>query len=148
MAILETQLDINHRIRHEHEHLRDVLGVVNRILAAHRSSAEDVVDQLSALREELEMHFHTEEAEGFFEELTEMAPRLMRHTTKLCQDHVRMLNEMGELVFQASHGDGSADWWSLMEQTFRDFSKALMQHEHRENELLQEAFGDDLGSHD
>jgi len=148
MATLQTQLDINERIRHEHEHLRDVLGVVNRILAAHQSSVDDVVEQFMALREELEMHFHSEEAEGFFEQVIDLAPQLMRHTTKLCQDHVRMLSEIGELVMQASHGDGSDDWWNVMEATFRDFSRALIQHEHRENELLQQAFDEDIGLHD
>lgn len=141
-------LDINERIRQEHERLRNLLGSIARGLLARQGTVEDVVQQFSLLRDELQAHFEEEEHQGFFDQITDQAPRFARQTTKLCDEHIQMLNEVTGLIGQAEVGDGSNGWWSAMESAFHDLSKELMQHEHEENELLQVAYSDDIGSKD
>ncbi len=140
--------DINEAIRKEHDELRTMLGEVGQILAARQVSIEDVVRKLSSLRDQLETHFRHEEAEGFFEQIADQAPRLARRVNNLCTEHVEMLAEIDGLMEQAMQGDGSEGWWRYIGAEFHGLSKRLMEHEREENELLQRAYTDDIGSKD
>jgi len=52
-----------------------------------------------------------------------------------------------ELVHLASNDDGS-QWRQRLRAKFHDFGARLMHHETKENELLLEAYGDDIGDKD
>jgi iron-sulfur cluster repair protein YtfE (RIC family) len=140
--------DINEAIRHEHEQLRELLGAIGQTLTIREVPFDAVVRKFSLLRDQLESHFHHEEADGFFEQIADHAPRLAGRVSKLCAAHVEMLGEIDGLTEQAMQGDGSDGWWCFLEASFQDFAKRLMAHEREENALLHQAYCDDIGNKD
>ena len=76
------------------------------------------------------------------------APRLSDNVESLKRDHQSLLSAVRKLNQVASQGNGSSDWWQQLEQAFHQFSTDLMHHESTENELLQQAYTDDIGTGD
>ena len=141
-------VEVNEAIRREHAELRALLGQMSEILSARQVPLEEVVRKLSSLRDQLDSHFRHEESEGFFEQIADHAPRLAGRIKGLCSEHVNMLDDLDELLEQVMQGDGSDGWWQFIAAAFHDLSKRLMEHERVENELLQRAYTDDIGSKD
>jgi hypothetical protein len=56
-----------------------------------------------------------------------------------------MLRDADELCRFAAAGSPSMPWWRELSLRCHEFSKRLMQHEHEENRLLQEARQSDIG---
>lgn len=135
-------------MRREHEELRELLGKVRRVIAKRAESVAHVSDILASLVTHVETHFADEEVEGLFDELAEQAPRLTERTEQLRQEHVQLRAAIGKLAELAASGDTSSDWWQQLETAFHQFSTQLMHHETKENELLQEAYTEDIGSQD
>jgi iron-sulfur cluster repair protein YtfE (RIC family) len=143
-----SELEIHERIRQEHDRLRDLLGQISREMSSHRGSAAGLTRQFRSLRDQLQAHFIEEEDHGFFDQITDHAPRFAGQTQKLCDEHVDMLEKVDKLVTRSGQGDGSDEWWSDLVSAFHDLSRELMQHEHEENDLLQQAYEDDIGEKD
>jgi hypothetical protein len=59
-----------------------------------------------------------------------------------------MTDAVGDLCKAASTGDGSAEWWQNLDEAFHGLSKDLMHHENHENQILQDAYTDDIGAGD
>ena len=140
--------DINEQIRQQHEQLRDLAHSISQALGVRQLPPDEIVRQLSVLRDGLESHFRNEETAGFLEQIAEHAPRLAGRTARLCAEHLEILSETNNLLEQVMQGDGSEGWWCFIEAAFHDFRKRLMEHEREENELLQRAYSDDIGSKD
>jgi len=140
--------DVNEAICNEHKQLRALLSEMGQILATRQVPLDTVVRKLSLLRDQLESHFRHEESEGFFDQISDHAPRLAGRITHLCVEHIDMLGELDSLLGQAMQGDGSEGWWCYMGASFQDLSRRLLEHEREENELLQRAYTDDIGSKD
>ncbi len=102
----------------------------------------------ASLCNQIETHFGEEETAGFFDDIVAQAPRLSQQTEHVCDEHGCLLETVRKLANQANDGDGSTDWWQRLESAFREFSKRLMQHESKENDLLFQAYYDDIGSPD
>ena len=83
-----------------------------------------------------------------FDEIIEQAPRLADQAGQLCQEHVQLMEAMDQLNQLAGTQTGSAEWWQQLADRFHLLSKDLMHHEHKENELLQDAYENDIGSKD
>jgi len=143
-----TPQEVQERIRKEHEHLRELLGQISREMASHRGTPAKLARQFHSLRDQLHAHFVEEEDHGFFEQITDQAPRFGAQTQKLCDQHVEMLEKVDSLINQAELGDGIEPWWEGLVAAFHDLSRELMQHEHEENELLQKAYSVDIGEKD
>ncbi len=136
---------LHDRIRQEHEELRELLGKVRRTLAQRLGSAASVAEMLQSLDGHLQEHFDEEEGlDGFFDEVCSQAPRLSERAEALKQEHAWLSNALRELV-ECADEPGCDDWWQELERKFHEFSRAVMQHESKENELLQETYGDDIG---
>jgi len=140
--------EIHKRIREEHDRLRNLLGQISREMSARKGTAADLAQQFQSLRDQLHEHFVEEEDHGFFEQITSQAPRFVSQTQKLCDEHVEMLEKVDQLISRAGQGDGSDEWWSGLVGAFHELSRELMQHEHEENDLLQQAYSDDIGEKD
>ncbi len=139
------QLD---EIRREHAELRELLGQVHHAVANRLRTVAQVAELLATLSDHIETHFQEEEFGGFFDEVVSQAPRLSERTDALREEHQRLLTLVNQLSDLALQGNGSDDWWEKLERQFHEFSKDLMHHEHKENELLQEAFVEDIGAND
>ena len=108
----------------------------------------EVVAQFQRLREELVEHFHYEEEGGFFKDVVERAPRYSEQIDELCQEHVQSLQDLDQMTHDAEVGEPTGEWWDDLSHRFHEFSNQLMNHEARENQLLQNAYGIDLGAND
>lgn len=145
MTSKPSRSDALEEIRREHEELRGLLGNVRQTLAKRLATVANVAETIGKLCEEVETHFTQEEIDGFFDQVVEQAPRLSNDTDQLRSEHVQLREVIRKLSDCASKGDGSDDWWQGIEAQFHEFSKQLMRHESKENELLQSAFTDDIG---
>ena len=85
------------RIMQEHDALRDKLGWIHGTIENAKPSAEEVEGLLRDFQSMLEVHFVHEETYGFFQEITDKAPRLLDRARMLCEEHRRMLSDAAEL---------------------------------------------------
>jgi iron-sulfur cluster repair protein YtfE (RIC family) len=135
-------------IQREHEELGELLGDVTRTLAKRLVSVSQVAEMIGTLVEQLEQHFDEEETGGFFDQIVSQTPRHAERCKSLREEHTWLLASIRELNEQASLGDDSDDWWQRLESKFHEFSKELMQHESKENELVQKVYTEDIGPAD
>ena len=142
----QTKHALLEEIRKEHEELREVLGVVHRTLGKREAAVATVAEMLSLLGDDVAAHFSDEESAGFFDDVLDRAPRLSNRIDALRGEHQQLSATVARLQVVATNGDGSSDWWQQIETAFHDFSKELMHHETTENELLLEAYTDDIGT--
>lgn len=142
---MSKEQQIYDEIRREHEHLRELLGDLHQALIERRESVNNLTGMMTSLQEHVRAHFHEEEECGFFSEVTAQAPRMSDRADELKNEHVDLGARVVELVTIASEED---ELCKSLDTKFHDFSKALMQHESKENELLLDAYEDDIGSAD
>lgn len=146
-----TQTDrskVYQHIRDEHEALRQLLGHLHQVLTGRTQMPDHVAEMIASLRKHLTTHFREEEEDGFFDEIVEQAPRLSGQAGQLCEEHISLREAVEELDRVAATKTGSASWWEEVTERFHRLSKKLMHHEHKENELLQDAYENDIGAKD
>ena len=136
------------QVEQEHEELRELIGTIHKTLADPTSTVTQVREKLVALCDKLESHFRTEEEDGFFTQITDQAPRLTDQADKLCDEHRTMLDEAKSLAIRAIRCDQFHELQQEIQPAFHEFSKHLMHHESEENEMLQEAYWEDIGPGD
>lgn len=134
--------------RLEHEQIREQIELLHRQLVQRRASLEDIEQSLIALRDILFSHFHSEERDGFFEQIVARAPQLSRQADVLTHEHTALLNELDGLIQSVQGISGRPLCWQTLDMSFDDFTKKLMHHESAENGILQQAYVDDLGTKD
>jgi iron-sulfur cluster repair protein YtfE (RIC family) len=142
------EAEVFENIQREHEELRENIAHIHQLLAAHNTPGDELATQLHHLHTALVEHFWHEEHKGFFDEVVAQAPQLTRQAHKLCAEHQEMLHTASELARFAAAGAGSETWWRELSSRFHVFGKQLMHHEGEENSLLQQAYQDDVGTHD
>ena len=135
------------QIQQDHAELRKLLGEVHQALSRREASVDAVASLIESLTVHLEAHFQEEEATGVFDQVTAREPRLCDRASALCAEHDQLRKTAAALNQAAKSADG-ADWWDRLETAFHEFSKDLMRHEHEENELVQEAYEQDIGAGD
>ena len=135
-------------IRREHGELRNLLAGLHKVLGDRLEGVNDVSRRMESLSAHIETHFNQEELAGFFDRIVDRAPRLSEQIDDLRAEHQSMLGEVRSLHEVALGGDGSPGWWQRLEDKFHEFSKELMHHEHKENQLLQQAYDEDIGAAD
>lgn len=142
---MSKEKQIYDEIRREHEHLRELLGNLHQALIERREAANKLSEMMTSLQEHVRVHFHEEEEGGFFSEVTAQAPRMSDRADELKNEHVDLGAMVVELVTIANEEN---ELCKSLDTKFHDFSRALMQHESKENELLLDAYEDDIGSAD
>ncbi len=140
--------DLCEQIQREHDELRELLGNVHQTLVNRSESVANVAQVMGSLREHAITHFREEEEDGFFDQVISIAPRVTERANGIRDEHQQLAAEVDRLVEMTSGGDGSPAWWQQLNDAFHEFSKDLMHHESKENELLQEVYTEDIGSAD
>ena len=156
MAVISTKtLTVNaayfQEIKQDNERLNEVAErtrkALSRELIALRPAAR-MLELLSELRDQLATHFALEEAVGYFEDPIAVAPRISRHAESLRQEHETLYAEIADLAEEAERiayePSTHRDVVRLIGR-FRQFDHRWQQHETAENELIFEAFFEDLG---
>ena len=100
------------------------------------------------LAEILETHFRHEEQGGYLKEALRRAPHLITRTDALLEQHQSLSEQVETLRLLAHSGVESPAWWSRVESDFQKFASQLLNHEHAENNVIQEAFTEDIGTGD
>ncbi|MBI2479311.1 MAG: hypothetical protein HYV60_11950 [Planctomycetia bacterium] len=126
-----TQLD---PFVHEHERLHQALGELRGLLKE-RHSPKKVARAFAEFAEHVQAHFvHEEAAEGFFDSVV--------------AEHATLSRELTGLLQHAKESVVSDESWSRLSEEFDLFWRSFCRHERSENDLVQEAFHDDIGSKD
>jgi hypothetical protein len=110
-----------------------------------------LIDKLCLLRDQLALHFALEEAYGYFEDPVHVAPRLGRQADQLRNEHKRLYLDFCELVDRAErmfYDEQHAALALWLGPEFLEFDQRLRSHEERENELIFQAYEDDIGGGD
>lgn len=105
-------------------------------------------DLLEQLRDQSALHFALEEAYGYFDDPVDAAPRLAHQAELLRGQHSELYRELVGIVEAADellHHERAAAGAATIAGRCRQFLAAFQRHEAAENELLLEAFADDLG---
>ena len=136
------------QVRREHDRLRELLGSMHRVLADRHEGGDEVAAMFDSLCQRLDSHFHTEDEGELFEQIIDHAPHLADRANATRAAHDGLLNRIQEIAEQAHAKTGSDQWWQQLSEEFQHFGTELMQHENQEGELIQEAYGDDIGSKD
>ena len=97
-----------------------------------------------ALRE----HFAVEEEGGYFADILKVAPRLSRRAARLEQNHKEFTERLERLLALVRYAADAPGGWDRVRVGLEGFLQALRAHEDEENELVREAFMDDLGHGD
>jgi len=155
MAVVTRTLALNaaflQEIKEDNRQLRQLLCATETIFSdlgdvfpAH----QDVVELLWRLRDQLAMHFALEDAYGYFDDAIAEAPRLSERAKVLRREHDDLFLQICELVEEAEqllYGECSIRHRALLAERYLAFHIAFHRHEALENELILQAFDDDIG---
>jgi predicted nuclease with TOPRIM domain len=105
-------------------------------------------DLINELRDQIAMHFALEEAYGYFDDAVCEAPRLSERAGELRAEHGELFVTLCDLVDDAErlrYNHNRKRLRRMVSCRFVDFHQQLQDHESRENELIFDAFDDDIG---
>ena len=136
------------QIREQHIELRRRMREVEALLGD--SAGDDVAARRGRLDElladfevALSEHFAIEEQGGYFAEVLAVAPRLSGRVARLGGNHPAFRRRLTRL---RQHIPDPTIAWPDVEARVAALLKALADHESAENDLVHEAFMQDLGS--
>lgn len=136
-------------IKEDNQRLRDLLRDATQILSLPRPApALVLVQTLHALCDQLAMHFALENAYGYLDDALEIAPRLSRRARALRGEHEQLFADFCAIIGKAEgllDDDQPHHKLTHVAVLFFDFQARFQAHEACENELIFEAFDDDLG---
>jgi hypothetical protein len=101
--------------------------------------------RLRATRAHITKHFRFEEQEGYMDAVRKREPRLERTIRQLAEEHHELAQSLEALI-------GDVEGATRVEGKFcdhiRSWVERVRRHERRENGLVQNAFGLDIGAED
>lgn len=137
------------RFFEEHERIEALLEELETAVSKRDRPPSEVIRLLSELPVHLEAHFAFEEAGRFFDEGMLRAPHLQPKADKILAEHSPLVDAAKALATDAAGDDpGSPGWWERVRDRFLAVKNDLSRHEHAENDLVQEAYIQDLGARD
>ncbi|MDX1947943.1 MAG: hemerythrin domain-containing protein [Pirellulaceae bacterium] len=110
-----------------------------------------LIDKLGQFRDQLALHFALEEAYGYFDDPLDVAPRLSHQADLLRSEHRELYLDCCELVERAErmfYDEQHATLALWIGDEFLLFDERLRSHESRENDLIYEAYDEDIGGGD
>lgn len=140
--------NVGAKILTEHEDLRALLQASERHVQQPAGSdawLENLRETLSGLVELCVEHFRLEEQAGLHVQLREQSPRLAFRLENLLSDHLRILEALRKLVTDLpieSIASGEAD---RVKERVLGVLEAVREHERAENEVMMDAYWEDLG---
>ena len=155
MAIISKTVTVNAafllEIKEDDRRLRGLLAELHKTCteaATRPVPMARLAEMLVQLRDQLAMHFSLEEAYGYFDDPISAAPRLCQQADVLRQQHEELFRTLGEIAqhaLRAADGQPSGEDSTGIVSAYLDFHKQLQTHEKRENQLIQDAFNQDIG---
>jgi hypothetical protein len=116
--------------------------------ATRPGSAEGLAElcaRLTATQVYLLEHFRFEEQDGYMDVVRKREPRLERAVQELAEEHRQLAQSLAALLARARPALGPGH---SIREAVRDWVERVRRHEARENDLVQNAFGVDIGAED
>jgi hypothetical protein len=141
-------------IKEVHDELWQLLGCLHKLVSepmTERGTRQRLLDQLEQLRDQLALQFALEEAYGYFDDPAYVAPRLCQQAMELRAEHRHLYSEVSQVVdlAQRLHRRGPiSTFQAKVAAAYAQFEARFHRHEEKENELIQEEYGDDIGCGD
>ncbi|MCP4195323.1 MAG: hypothetical protein GY768_32385 [Planctomycetaceae bacterium] len=135
-------------IRKNHAIIDELMETVKQTLEEGQSGATEVGQLLNQLQTHVTARFQEEVDNDLFNSLTAMAPRLQHAIDLLRQEHEQLSQQLLTLCAGPPSEPLSTKDWEALKQTFQKFSVLYKDHETREQDLILEAYDDDLGRGD
>lgn len=143
-AFLQEIKEVNAELWSLLENVREAFKDARRI----RENGRHVIGLLENLRDQLALHFALEEAYGYFDGAVNVAPRLTIAATALRDEHRELYAKIRDLTDYVDGRYRSGRLSAAAETVSHDFLAYydhLQRHERHEQDLIQQAYGDDLG---
>ena len=118
------------------------------MLRQRTASIDDVAELLGQLGDTLIKRFALEEDGGYCGDALLHAPQLLGRANDLLAQHPKMTRNAQQLVEIAPPGCGGESWWDETLRRFDAFVQELLDHERREDCLIQEAYSRDVEAGD
>lgn len=128
----------------EHKKLGTTIADVRKLLAEEYFSWDAVRTSLADLRASLEAHFVMEEAGGYLAEVLTRAPEKNLAVARLESDHSRMRGMLASALAEALVARSRDELRNSVEKVL----VTLIDHERRENEIVQDTFSTDIPAAD
>src|SRR5579871_6847941 len=132
-------------LRHAHSALLADLTQLEETARGAPDAPTILLAPLTATRGHLASHFRLEEKGGYMDAVRDREPRMQHAVSQLGIEHGQLMQSLNGLVTRASRAAGADE--TLCEDVLQWLDR-IRNHEHRENELIQEAFNTDLGGED
>ena len=144
----QPESSIHPRVVHEHRHLRLMLERSRELFTDRCESPVGMRHFFANLESSLRAHFAHEEADGIFCEVVAIAPRFRERVEWLKKEHITLLEQVKELQERVEEGPLVNRWWRETAVRFEAFVAFLLEHEASENDLIQNAYNQDIGAAD
>ena len=129
-----------------HASLLKDLGRLERMLVASTDmTVLNMLNQLTATHSQITDHFGVEEQNGWMEEVGKQEPRLQHAIQNLHDEHRQLVQALDTLMEDLEAKEKVDD---VCRQKVARWIERVRAHESRENELLEDAFVEDLGAGD
>jgi hypothetical protein len=139
---------IGRQIGDEHAALHEMLQAIQTAMRERRLGRESLAQAVAEVKRQVVEHFDHEECGGYFAEALEAAPHWSERAAGLLAEHAAMAGELEMFCKQVGESLAGPSDWHALEQCFARFVARFQAHETAENELLQAAYGEDIGSAD
>lgn len=142
MNSLTTASATHDEVGREHQELRQLIDSISERFNTDSAGSEALSGLLGELAQRLAAHFATEEHDsGLYAQILDVDARFGPTIKQLSAEHVLLLKEAQDLASNAID-------WERCKKLFKQLREALEKHESCENQLIQQAYTDDIGSKD
>ncbi|MGD8316864.1 MAG: hemerythrin domain-containing protein [Myxococcales bacterium] len=136
------------QILSEHKHLRALLQALEQHLQQPVDSdawLPRLRNMLSGLVDLCSDHFRLEEETGLHIQLRDQSPRLASRLEQLLSDHSRILDELQKVAADLPTDSVVANEVGPLKERALGALQDIREHERAENEVMMDAYWDDLG---
>lgn len=148
MSTAGTRMNVFETITDEHHELELLFACVAEAVSRGPSDVPGLSVLLDNLVGRIERHFVREEADGYFTEIVELAPRFARVAVELQREHADLLMTAKRLCGRLPIAQESHNSWRVFQLDFEAFVQRCAEHESAENRLVQETYLQDIGALD
>lgn len=141
-----TQLSIAEGLRQAHARLsKDLEKLEDDIRAESAISIAALRSRLNATYKHISAHFQFEERGGYMQAVVRREPHLVPTVEALGEEH-RLLNHSLTAIIKMAHDANNLD--DELRGKIRTWIERVRRHEEAENDLVQDAFYQDVGPED
>jgi iron-sulfur cluster repair protein YtfE (RIC family) len=137
-----SELSVSRDLTYAHASLlEDLHHLEQAVLPPSREGEAELHARLLWTRNHITSHFRFEEENGYMDAVRKREPHLVRAIDQLAAEHRQLSQDLDELVELTQTGDGVG---AALRQKVQAWVERVEAHEHRENDLVQNAFNQDI----